>query len=85
MFCLLGFEDGGRVLLKVKPSRAVLEGSGSWPFEDEPAQGQTLYCLHCGGSFAHGLELVDAADGLLVCPNGDCDGSPMDWSTEPWH
>jgi hypothetical protein len=56
-----------------------------YPFADEPTAGQRVYCLHCGGFFSYGLELVDYADGLLVCPNGDCDGSPMDWSTTPWH
>ena len=47
-------------------------------------KGDTLYCLHCDGSFHAGAELVDAADGLLVCPNQGCNGTPLDWSREPW-
>lgn len=54
-----------------------------WPFVDEPAVGDVLYCLHCGGSFQYGDELVDE-QGLLECPTEGCDGGPLDWSPTPW-
>lgn len=72
------------MVVKVKVTDAMRGGSAQWPFEDEPNVGTEIYCLHCGGSFLKGQEMADASDGLLVCPNGDCDGSPLDWSTEPW-
>lgn len=46
--------------------------------------GETVYCLHCGGSFTKGTEMVDGQDGMLVCPNGSCHGNPADWSPTPW-
>lgn len=46
--------------------------------------GSIVYCLHCGGSFEQGDVMVDAEDGLLVCPVEGCDGSSLDFSLQPW-
>lgn len=46
--------------------------------------GQRVYCLHCERAFVAEEVCYDEADGLLVCPNRGCDGSPMDWSPDPW-
>lgn len=71
---------------KVSQEEWVARGHArpAWPYEPVPGEGERVYCLHCGGSFVKGREMVDSSDGLLVCPTLECDGSPMDWSETPW-
>jgi hypothetical protein len=71
----------------------ILKRKANWGCEHDweakwvfgvPSPESRLYCLHCGGSFVAVEVCVDASDELLVCPNGNCSGNPMDWSGEPW-
>jgi hypothetical protein len=67
------------------PEQKVLNLNDSYPFRNpDYVVGQKIYCVHCCSSFLAENVAVDASDGLLVCPNGNCDGNPFDWSTEPW-
>jgi len=61
----------------LREARSLMLGNG-W------RQGVRVFCLHCGESFLAESVKVDASDHLLVCPTAGCEGSPMDWSTEPW-
>jgi hypothetical protein len=45
--------------------------------------GQDVHCLHCEGSFK-AEDVKQDADGLACCPLAGCDGSPLDFSREPW-
>lgn len=47
---------------------------------------QKTWCLYCNRQFV-GREVRIYRDGddlMLECGTPDCDGSPLDWSEEPW-
>lgn len=45
--------------------------------------GQDVYCLHCEGSFK-AEDVEEDSDGLACCPGFGCNGSPLDFSPDPW-
>jgi hypothetical protein len=42
------------------------------------------YCLHCNKKFTGRDIIYYEGSGFQNCPTEGCDGSPLDWSEEPW-
>lgn len=75
----VGVEKVSRVEWSARSGESVVDladlfGSPEW--SDPHA---LVKCIHCGSVFQVDAVMVDAADGLLVCPVEGCEGTPFDF------
>lgn len=69
-------------------SEEIKDEMKAWGFDEE----KELFCLHCEDIIkTKDIKVIfdmyerpygKVAEYYLVCPNGECDGSPIDWSTK---